>query len=201
MGQWNYKKAMFFSALIGVALILFGQNFELVPKNTLLRPATTEENFISFVRSPQAVSPNLGFLQRFIFRRPPTLTNQDMNFESASKKFLTKGAENFLQDEEFRGSELGRTYEEIEKKAQVKFSIKAPNMGPYVSEEDIQIEANQNRASFKMQTQQVSTKMTYSMQSQNMDLLFQRPKNDKQSIGVGYDPKSDSSSVKMQLSW
>ena len=67
MGQWNYKKAMFFSALIGVALILFGQNFELVPKNTLLRPATTEENFISFVRSPQAASPNLGFLQRFIF--------------------------------------------------------------------------------------------------------------------------------------
>ncbi|MBK9295033.1 MAG: hypothetical protein IPM57_11455 [Oligoflexia bacterium] len=116
-------------------------------------------------------------------------------------KLLNTGVDHFLNDEEFRNSELGRTYQDIEKKTKVNVKLKNSPLASVASIEDVEVAANQNSAYFKMKTQSLSTKMNYSVQSQNMDILFHRPESSHQSIGVGYDPKSDTSQVKMQVDW
>lgn len=200
MGTWSYKKSIIVFSSVGLGLILFGQNFEFIIPNTLLRPPTSDEVLVKYIRTPQAVVKNRNIIEKYFFDRPASFTQQDMKYEAFGNKLLSHSVEKFLEDDEFKRSELGRTYQEIEKKAQVNVKIKAPKITALellqLDINDIEAGANQHQAYVKMQ----NAKMSYSVQSQNMDILYQRQKTN-QSFGVGYDPKSDSSSVKMQLSW
>jgi hypothetical protein len=195
MGTWNYRKSLLVLGSLGILMIVFGQNFEFIIPNTLLRPPSNEESLWHYIREPQSIKKSV--VDKYLLSHPPLLGPQDMTYEGAGKKVLNQSIDNFTQDEEFRNSELGRSYAAIEKKAHIDVKIKAPNIDMLgITDDDIELSADQNSAYVKVS----STKMTYSMQSQNMDLLYQKQKTNH-SIGVGYDPKSEASTVKMQLSW
>ncbi len=229
MGRQRILNTIVSLVFIGILLIVFGQNFDLVPRNRLFFPPQEKRDLLTYGNRSPALTERTNIISKyFLFNKnQPILTANDLSYDKASEKVINKGIENFLSDDEFKNSELGKTLKSIEERTRqnvrlwgrprTKIAIHrrsdfTPNSGligqeelsaeeSETAEKEILLSANQQRAAVVWKTNSMETTCGYSLQNQKIDLLFQESEASTRSFGLDYDRRLDASSVKMQMNW